>query len=271
MSKSTEAAGADGGTLPRAGRRGSPVKRVAFWTALFVVCYALTLSIFVDGLFLLAVPGILGLVTVGGIAMASVMQKPFRSEGIPYATDGSDYRGPLEFHRSLLTKRIAVILLVVAVLVGLVIVTKIDLLFPLLPLSIVSFVVGSWAWREQLRWLGQCARILKVYRFRMRAPVETVDQRSGGKRTLRLGAGPERSPKMFARQPMGQSVWPKRIPEGVWFAGDDVFGGVVLVPGTGEMLVLQPLDWQAAQSKRSEAGPERQEMAKQAGLDVQLR
>lgn len=271
MSKGTDAAGAGGRTASQAGRGGSPVRRVAFWTLLFVVCYALTLSIFSDSLFLLAVPGIIGLVTVGSIAMGAVVQRPVRSEAIPYATDGTDYRGPVQYHRSVLLKRVALIVAVVAVLVCLALFTQADLLFPLLPLSVVSFVIGSHFWIEQLRWIGQCSRVLNVYGFETRAPVETVDQRSGGKRTLRLGAGAERSPKMFARQPMGQSVWPKRVADSVWFAGDDVFGGVVLVPGTGEILCVQPLDWQAAQGKRDAAGGDRREKAKQAGLDRQLR
>lgn len=271
MSKDTDAAGAGGRTAEQVGRRGSRARRAAFWTVLVVVCYALTLSIFADGLYLLAVPGMLGLITAGAIAMGAVVQRPVHSEAIPYATDGTDHTGPVQYYRSVMLKRLAMIVAVVAALVCLALVTQADLLFPFLPLSLVSFVIGIHFWLEQWRWIGQCDKVLKVYRFQMCNRAEIVDQRSGGKRTLRLGSGAERSPKMFARQPMGQSVWPKRIPEGVWFAGDEVFGGVVLVPGTGELLCLQPMDWQALQGKRNEAAPERHQMAKQAGLDRQLR
>ncbi|MFC7307378.1 hypothetical protein ACFQVC_24520 [Streptomyces monticola] len=61
--------------------------------------------------------------------------------------------------------------------------------------------------------------------------------------------------------------WPKGAEnDGAWFAGDPAFGGVMVVPGTNNMLFLQPAGWEKYARERAEADPQRQARAEQAGI-----
>jgi hypothetical protein len=60
--------------------------------------------------------------------------------------------------------------------------------------------------------------------------------------------------------------WPADISQGIWFAGDDPFGGAALVPGTGELLFMQPRIRELTAEQRENAGPERIRRARRAGI-----
>ncbi|WP_155053913.1 hypothetical protein [Streptomyces blattellae] len=45
-----------------------------------------------------------------------------------------------------------------------------------------------------------------------------------------------------------------------------MFGGVMIVPDTGDLLFLQPADWDKFASERAQASPKRRARAEQAGI-----
>ena len=53
---------------------------------------------------------------------------------------------------------------------------------------------------------------------------------------------------------------------GAWFAGDPAFGGVLIVPGTNDLLFLQPAKWDKYEAERAAADPTRRAMATEAGI-----
>ena len=238
--------------------------RLPLWLLAFAGLYGLSLTVLVDSLFLLAVPGLIGLVALGSTTVLSALYRPLGAD-VPYATDGTDHRGVLHHHRSVLRKRYGTLVSVCIAAAALVPVTKSDYSVPLAPFAVVCLLVGTRFWFEQLRSVRLSAGVLDVYTFEFRAPVQTLDLRAAGKRSLRLGGEGEEFPKMSAHQPLGQK-WPEDIADGVWFAGDDVFGGVLMVPGSGELMCVQPLAWDELAGERSRAGAERIEKAKRAGL-----
>lgn len=254
-----------GGARPK-GRRGpSRLRRAAFWTGLPALFYALSLSVLSDSLFLLAIPGLIGLTAVGSAGALMALYARLRGK-VPYATDGSDREGAVRHHRSVLRVRFAVLVCACLAAAATVPLTKSDYAVPLAPLSIITLLVGTRYWFEQVRSVGIASRVLDVYEYEFRAPVEKLNLRSAGKRSLRLGGGSEESPRMSAHQPLG-AWWPEGVEDGVWFAGDDVFGGVVLVPGSGELIVVQPLNWDELDSERNRTGDGRRDRARRAGVD----
>lgn len=255
----------DGAVRPAKLRGPSPLRRAAFWTGAFALFYGLSLSVLSDSLFLLAIPGLIGLAALGSTGALLALHAPLRGQ-IPYATDGTNSQGAVEHHRSVLRKRLGILVFACLAAAATVPVTKSDYAIPLAPLSILALFVGTRFWFEQARAVRLASRALDVYGFEFRAPVEKLNLRSSGKRSLRLGGPGGESPKMSAYQPLGQ-MWPRDIADGVWFAGDDVFGGVVLVPGSGELMIAQPLNWDELAGERNRAGAERQERAGRAGFD----
>ncbi|MFC4494156.1 hypothetical protein ACFPA8_08415 [Streptomyces ovatisporus] len=259
-------AGAGSGALSGRGvRPPSRWRRAGAWSAGFAVCYALSLCVLSDSFFLLAVPGLIGLITWGCMAVLAVLYKSSGGGEARYATDGTDHRGVVHHHRSVLRKRMVAIVVVSLALGALLPVTESDYVVPLAPLAVMGVFLGTRFWLEQQRWVRLSARVLEEYRFAFRGPVEKLSLRGSGKRVLRF-TDAQGSPKMSARQPIGR-WWPEGIADGVWFAGDDVFGGALLVPGSGELMFVQPQDWAALQGERDKAGPGRRERAERAGLD----
>lgn len=264
--KSVPAGGLGDVSRPAMDKSPSRVRRMGLWVSAAAVCYGLTLAVLTDSFVIVAIPGLIGLVTLGSMAGLWLMYRPLGDSSPPYATDGSDHRGAVQHHRSVLLKRYATLVIVCIALAASLPVTKSDYLIPLAPLAVMSLLMGTRYWLEQVRWIRRSSRVLDVYGFTFRAPVQTLNLRSAGKRSLRLGRDGDECPKMSGHQPLGNR-WPKDIAEGVWFAGDDVFGGVLLVPGSGELMCIQPLNWDELAGERSRAGAERLEKAKHAGLD----
>ncbi|WP_070010641.1 hypothetical protein [Streptomyces abyssalis] len=240
---------------------------LAKWALAFAAAYGLSLLVLTDSLVFLAIPGLIALLALTSTAVLLLLYEPVRGT-VPYATDGSDRRGVVRHHRAVLLRRYAMLLCVVAALVALVFATQSDYAVMAAPAAVLAFFVGTGFCGEQMRTVLFAARVLDVYDFTFRAPVEKLNLRSSGKRSLRLGgagSADERSPELAAHQPLGK-LWPKNIEDGVWFAGDEIFGGVVMVPRSGELMRVQPLQWDELGAERSRAGAERIEKAARAGL-----
>lgn len=263
------AAPADKAKPPSRAGRAKPPSRprtLAKWALAFAVAYGLSLTVLTDYLVFLAVPGLIALMGLTGTAILLLLYEPFRG-AVPYATDGSDRRGVVRHHRTVLLRRYAMLVCVVALLVAAVFVTQSDYAVIAAPVAVMSFMLGTIFWGQQMRSVRRAARVLEVYEFAFRAPVEKLNVRASGKRSLRLGGAVRdgRVPVMAAHQPVGK-LWPEAIEDGVWFAGDEIFGGAVLVPGTGELMLAQPMYWDELAAERNRAGAERVEKATRAGL-----
>ncbi|NLU69676.1 hypothetical protein [Streptomyces sp. HNM0574] len=140
-------------------------------------------------------------------------------------------------------------------------------LIPMAPVGAAGTLVHLNKLVSSLALTRRCVRILRTYPAVFRAPVRKVNLRQNGRRFLVLGDGTgDASPEMSARDALHRKQWPKDIADGVWFAGDDAFGGAVLVPGTGELMCMQPKDWAATAGARSRAGADRTRRAERTGL-----
>ncbi len=119
--------------------------------------------------------------------------------------------------------------------------------------------------------LLQCARVLRVYPLEfyptVRRKPEAESTSYSTVYTVRLRVqGVKDEPWLWAINAAGLSTWPEGTEDGVWFAGDLPFGGVILVPAGNGLLYLNPADWEKEAPRRAEAGPERQARAKSAKL-----
>jgi hypothetical protein len=237
---------------------------VTVWTAATLVCYGLTLTVLSDDVFLLAMPGLIGLATLSCLAVLRVLNRPLRRTGAPSPTDGTEYRGVVRQHYAALARRYGALLLTAVALAAIPVLTQISYFFPLIAVAMLTAVAGTTFVLDQVRWLRRCARVLLVYDVEFRSPVRTVSVGTRGRRYLRPGPG---TPVMTARTPIGDESWPAGITDGVWFAGDDSFGGALLVPGSGELMCLQPRDWPDLADERARAGAERRAKAKAGGID----
>jgi hypothetical protein len=255
------------GGEPRTGDGGRDrLRRVALLVGGFVFSYGLVLTILSDVFFWFAIPGLLGLATVVLVTLHLYLHRSFR-RAVPYATDGTDRQGPVKHHYSVLTRRYLLVVLVGAVLAAVPLLVQVKVFYPFIGVGIVTLGQGTRFWLDQILWMRKCARVLRVYDFEFRSPVQKSNLRSRGRRSLTLGA--DGAPRMAAREPLFSERWPREIARGVWFAGDEPFGGVILVPDTGELMCMQPENWSVHERARREAGPERQEKARQAGLTSQ--
>ncbi|NDU72333.1 hypothetical protein GWI34_06800 [Actinomadura sp. DSM 109109] len=250
-----------GPSASEAGPRGR-----AWWAAWLVPCFAvsygLVLLVLSDTYFWFAIPGMVGIATVVILALNVLLHGPFGG-AVPYATDGTDRRGPVKHHYKVLIRRYLTLVAAGGAMVAVPLAADVRFLYPLVGTGMVALLLGTRFWLPQIVALRRCARILKVYDFEFRSPVKKSNLRGNGVRTLTVGGD---SPRMSAREPLFSDRWPRGIERGVWFAGDDPFGGVVLVPGTGELMCMQPANWAQEDRARRAAGPRRRERAAQAGL-----
>lgn len=137
----------------------------------------------------------------------------------------------------------------------------------LLPLGMVgcfglAFTVIS-LWSRML-WITKCSRVFHSYPLEFRGPVAKVN-RDGDLLFLRF-ADQSNEATMCAKSPLKSRSWPAGIADGVWFAGDDPFGGAAIVPGSGELLFMQPTAWKLLAEKRKNAGVERNKRARRAWI-----
>ncbi|GAA2296490.1 hypothetical protein GCM10010402_63710 [Actinomadura luteofluorescens] len=250
------------GEEPRSHDRRDRARRAAWLAAGFAVSYGLVLTVVSDTFFWVAIPGMLGLGTVVLLALQLLLHSPFGG-AVPYATDGTDRRGPVRYHYKVLVRRYLLLVAVGAAMVAVPLVADVRFLYPFVGAGLVALPLGTRFWLPQIFYLRKCDRVLKVYEFGFRSPVRKSNLHGRGVRLLTVGDG---APRMSAREPLFSDRWPRGIERGAWFAGDDPFGGVILVPGTGELMCMQPATWLAHDRDRLQAGPERQNRAERAGL-----
>ncbi|CAM5359714.1 MULTISPECIES: hypothetical protein [Streptomyces] len=124
------------------------------------------------------------------------------------------------------------------------------------------------------RRLDVCERVLRTYPLEYR---DRVDRRGsdrlllGTVHTVKLPIrGQHGAPTMRALNASMTRRWPEGAASGAWFAGDPAFGGVMVVPDTGDMLFLQPAEWRKYETERDEADPGRRALAEQAGISALL-
>ncbi|WP_030417117.1 hypothetical protein [Streptomyces sp. NRRL S-1448] len=117
---------------------------------------------------------------------------------------------------------------------------------------------------------SQCARVLRTYPLEFHPRVVKKRERwtrYGNVFEIRVTTrGQHGAPLMLAVHAAGRRRWPEGTEDGVWFAGDLSFGGVMVVPGGKAMFFLKPADWEKYAGRRAEADPERRARAEQAGL-----
>ncbi|QKW38814.1 hypothetical protein HUT06_36320 [Actinomadura sp. NAK00032] len=245
------------------GGRG-PLRRVAVLGVGFAVSYGLVLTILSETFFWFAIPGMLGLVTVVLLAVHLLLYRSF-SGAVPFATDGTDRQGPVKYHYRILVRRYLLLIVVPGIaMTVLPLALGLRYLGPFIAVGLMMLSLGTRFWLPQIGWVRKCARVLKVYDFEFRSPVQKSNLQNQGRRSLTLGTGG--SPRMSAREPLYSDRWPEEIDGGAWFAGDDVFGGVLLAPGTGELMFAQPENWAVHENARQRAGAERLDKAERAGL-----
>ncbi len=118
--------------------------------------------------------------------------------------------------------------------------------------------------------LVQCAKVLRNYPLEFRPIVDrkpTSKALHGNVHTVRLRVPDQHGALwMWGMNAAGSRRWPAGAEDGVWFAGDPPFGGVMVVPGSNRLMFLSPSDWQKQARRREQAGPERVARAERANL-----
>ncbi|MFI0784708.1 hypothetical protein ACH4Q6_03790 [Streptomyces lydicus] len=142
------------------------------------------------------------------------------------------------------------------------------LILPIVP-GMFLFIYTVYRLLYGLR-VSQCARVLRTYPLEFHPRVVKKRERwtrYGNVFELRVTTrGQHGAPLMLAVNAAGRRRWPEGTEDGVWFAGDLPFGGVMVVPGGKEMFFLKPADWDKTARRRDEADPERRARAEQARL-----
>lgn len=243
------------------------MRRGLYLALAFVVCYGLLLTVATDSLYLLAVPGILGFVVVAFVATDSVQNRPVEPGDLPLAGSNLDHRAVVKRHYQTVYRRYAVLAATGVVCVVGALLIQVGYVAPFIGIGLLTFIVATRTWLDQLRWIRRSSRVLDVYHLEYRAPAWNFRTGTRGRLYLRLGSGEQVSPVLTVRCPVTPAGWPEALREGVWFAGDDVFGGAVVAPGSGALMCMQPRDWSAQADARARAGTERARKAASAGLD----
>ncbi|MEU9287100.1 hypothetical protein AB0D57_20890 [Streptomyces sp. NPDC048275] len=119
--------------------------------------------------------------------------------------------------------------------------------------------------------LKVCEKVLHTYPLEYRDRVSKKGSEwkyLGDVHTVRLSVrGQHGAPSLRAVNTSTVRRWPKEAEEGgAWFAGDPAFGGVMIVPGSNDMLFVQPVDWEKYEQERDQADPQRRALAEQAGI-----
>ncbi|MET9297013.1 hypothetical protein [Streptomyces sp. NPDC003077] len=136
-------------------------------------------------------------------------------------------------------------------------------------IAILLTILGIYRYVRASR-LVQCARVLREYplEFRERISWKAAKDEKDGK-VFMLVIIDEVLPRPFrvrAVNALGRRYWTRGGQDGVWVAGDLAFGGVLVLPATHELLLIQPAKWERYAEERTEAGDERVARAEQAGL-----
>ncbi|WP_030899681.1 MULTISPECIES: hypothetical protein [unclassified Streptomyces] len=183
----------------------------------------------------------------------------------PYATDGTDVQGALKHHRTMALKRFAKRAAVFGLMWSQIFVTRTDYLLPIALVGFFGILVSSFLVWSALSWIRRCSRLFRTYPAVFRGPVQRISLERNNGFVIRLGSGGSGSPTMSGRNLSGKG-WPASGDAGIWYAGDDLFGGAALVPVTGELLFMQPHDWPLTSEQRANAPADRIAKAGQAGI-----
>ncbi|MCZ2527507.1 hypothetical protein ACFW9F_12470 [Streptomyces sp. NPDC059506] len=185
---------------------------------------------------------------------------------MPTATDGTDVQGVLRRHYAVALKRFAKFAVVLLPLFLSAIVTKIDYLLPLSIAGFIGLLSVAFLLYGRISSARRCARVFRTYPLEFRAPVGKVHEQRPLTLYLRLGGEGGGARIMRAKRLSDGSGWPEGIENGIWFAGDELFGGAAVVPGSEVLLFMQPSEWKETDAERRNAGEERAGKAGRAGL-----
>ena len=184
----------------------------------------------------------------------------------PYATDGSDFRGAVRYYHVVAVKNFLKFFPVFFLLWVQLFVFHLDYLLPVAIVGMFGMVFTLILLYGRLTSTRRCSKIFQTYPLEFRTPVEKIGMESTHTLYFRLGGQKGTPFTLRAKDALGRGRWPVGIVDGVWFAGDEPFGGAMIVPGGGELLLLQPRDWREREEDRGTAGPERVERAARAGI-----
>ncbi|MDQ0909030.1 hypothetical protein QFZ22_005015 [Streptomyces canus] len=184
----------------------------------------------------------------------------------PYATDGTDFGGAVRYHYGVALKKFLKFFPVFLLLWVQLFVLHLDYLLPVAIVGMFGTVWTLFLLADRLSFTRKCSKVFRTYPLEFRTPVEKYGMESTHTLFLRFGDQGGTPFTLRAKHALGRGRWPAGITDGVWFAGDEPFGGAVIVPGSGELLFLQPRDWAARDEDRDSAGPERTEKAGRAGI-----
>ncbi|MEV3914866.1 MULTISPECIES: hypothetical protein [Streptomyces] len=184
----------------------------------------------------------------------------------PYATDGTDFGGAVRYHYGVALKKFLKFFPVFLLLWVQLFVFHIDYLLPVAIVGMLGMLWTLFLLAGRLSLTRKCSKVFRTYPLAFRTPVEKIGMESTHTLYLRFGDQDGTPFTLCAKDALGRGRWPVGITDGVWFAGDEPFGGAMIVPGSGELLFLQPRDWAARDEDRANAGPERTEKAGRAGI-----
>ncbi|MEU3709674.1 hypothetical protein [Streptomyces catenulae] len=182
-----------------------------------------------------------------------------------YSTDGTDFDGALTYHYRTATKKFLKTFPVFFLLWVQLYVFQNNYLIPVALIGLFGGLAVLLAFWQRMSLTRKCARVLRTYPLEFRTPVEKDGENASHTVLLHIGGGPGDAVTQRAKEVLSRSGWPE-MAAGFWFAGDDPFGGVALVPGTGELLVMQPKHWADSAKARESAGPDRKHRAARARI-----
>jgi hypothetical protein len=184
----------------------------------------------------------------------------------PYPTDGSEYQGAVRYYYGVALQNFLKFFPVFLLLWIQIFFTRIDWLLPVAIVGMFGMLWTLFLLVGRVSSTRRCAKVFRTYPLEFRTPVEKIGMESTHTLYLRLGDQKGTPFTLRAKDALGRRRWPVGITDGVWFAGDEPFGGAMIVPGGGELLLLQPRDWRAREEDRNTAGPERIDKARRAGI-----
>ncbi|MGY0490407.1 hypothetical protein [Streptomyces sp. WG-D5] len=138
--------------------------------------------------------------------------------------------------------------------------------------GIIGVIFMGFRFPYAILWLRRCRRALRIYPLEYRPHIIQKGKnrnRYGTVFMLRIrDHQPGREPQMKAVNALERHSWPAGIERGVWIAGDLPFGGVIVTPDSGELMIMQPEKWDKLAAERDNAGSDRVARARQAGFDT---
>ncbi|MFI7404701.1 hypothetical protein ACIBW9_30195 [Streptomyces sp. NPDC049541] len=121
------------------------------------------------------------------------------------------------------------------------------------------------------RWLRRIERVLRVYPWEKRPGVHRLDvneRRPRSPHVVKISHGSGRwSPELVMSPVIRHRTWEEDMASGIWFAGDERFGGIVAIPGGQAPMFSKPRQWEQLASRRAKADADALDRAQRAGID----